>query len=88
MNKIALRLLYLLVIFKLSLEGQIQGGDAELDFSSAKSMTKIKFRFKLTIPLAITDYLKIEFPFPLQNLVTTASYAKKTSSGDYLKKPR
>ena len=55
--------------------GQIQSGDVQLDFASAKYMSKLSFRFQLTEPLQSSDYLLVTMPFQFHDIATATAGA-------------
>lgn len=64
----------LLVLLLLSsvLGGRILGGDIEVDYANAGSMTRLSFSFSLSSSLTRDDYLLIALPFPFHSQLIPA----------------
>ena len=47
--------------------GRILGGDVQVDYANAGSMTQLSFSFMLSNSITPSDYLLVALPFPFHN---------------------
>ena len=60
-------LLLLLALLLTAQAGRILGGDVQVDYANAGSMTQLSFSFMLSNPITASDYLLVALPFPFHN---------------------
>ena len=60
-------LLLLLVLVLTANAGRILGGDVQVDYANAGSMTQLSFSFMLSNSITPSDYLLVALPFPFHN---------------------